>query len=211
MMDSIVKQLPQLTPLEKSFAVDDVEAQLKQMFIDLFNMHLAERAHDVNVLGMAHLGSLDLVRRIVSVDGLVFIPNNREEATTRRIYRAWKAGNAQGRGLHFLRAYLQLLFPNSWTIDQQMQAKAEPYPTALYPVQYTLNDADKYLTSRIKIWVSAQSTNAGSVSAIAKILKDIIPARLVPEINISETSSTTIRIGSFFTGFAFLHTSGTTK
>jgi hypothetical protein len=210
-MDSIVKQLPQLTPLQNSFAVDEVEEQLKQMFIDLFNAHLSERLHDVNVLGMAHLGSLDLVRRIVNVDGLVFIPNNREEAATRRIYRAWKAGNAQGRGLHFLRAYLQLLFPNSWTIDQQMQAKAEAYPTDLYPAQYTLNDTDKYLTSRINIWVSAQNANAGSVSAIKKILKDIIPARMVPEINISETSSTTIRLGSFFTGFAILNTSGTTK
>jgi hypothetical protein len=210
-MDSIVKQLPQLTPLEKSFAVDEVEEQLKQMFIDLFNAHLAERAHDVNVLGMAHLGTLNLVRRIVSVDGLVFIPNTREEAATRRIYRAWKAGNAQGRGLHFLRAYLQLLFPNSWTIDQQMQAKASPYPTALSPAQYTLNDPDKYLTSRIKVWVSSQASNAGSVGAIAKILKDIIPARLIPEINISETSSTTLRVGSVLTGWAFLNTSGTTK
>lgn len=210
-MDSIVKKLPELTPLKNSFAVDAVEEQLRDMFIKVFDTYIASDFHDINVLGAAHLGSLDLVRRVINFDGLVLISNNREEPNTRRLYRAWKAGALQGRGLHFLRAYLQLLFPNSWTISQMMQVKALPYPTALYPSENFVNDPTMFLTSRIQIAVAADNENAGSIGKIAGIIKDVIPARMLPEIRLSQGSQSTLRVGSFFTGFELLNSSGTTK
>lgn len=125
-------QLPRLAPLAESFSENDVEADLKKLFIDLFNANLAADAFDANVLGSAHLGSFDLVRRAVNMDGLVLMQGDREEAATRYLYRAWKSGNIQGRGVHFLRTYLQLLFPNLCEVEQLWQDKAQPYPTALY-------------------------------------------------------------------------------
>jgi hypothetical protein len=209
-MDSIVKQLPTLTPLRNSFAVDDVEEQLKVMFIDLFDALFALDFHDTNTLGAAHLGTLDLVRKMLTIDGLVLISNNREEPATRRLYRAWKAGHLQGRGLHFLRAYLQLLFPNSWTVSQQMQVSEQPYPTALFPAESFVDDPTMFLTSRVKIEVAADEENAGSIGKIAKIIKDIVPARIVPEISLIQTSFSELRIGSFMTPYQILNTSGTT-
>lgn len=125
-------QLPKLIPLAASFAENEVEADLKKLFIDLFNAKLSADTFDVNVLGSAHLGSFDLVRKAVNMDGLVLMQGDREEAATRYLYRAWKSGDIQGRGIHFLRTYLQLLFPNLCEVEQLWQDKTQPYPKALY-------------------------------------------------------------------------------
>lgn len=125
-------ELPRLLPLEQSYAESEVESDLKRLFLDLFNANMAADTFDVNVLGAAHLGSFDLVRRAVNADGLVLMQGDREEAATRYLYRAWKSGNLQGRGLHFLRTYLQMLFPNLCQVDQLWHDKNMPYPTGLY-------------------------------------------------------------------------------
>lgn len=125
-------QLPALTPLDGSFSVDSVESELKQLFLSLFAENLSGDSFDANVLGMAHLGSFELVRKFVNTDGLVLLQGDREETTTRYLYRAWKSGNVQGRGIHFLRTYLQMLFPNVCDVEQLWHDKAYPYPTALY-------------------------------------------------------------------------------
>lgn len=124
-------QLPRLTPLEGSFAENEIEADLKRLFIDLFGSNLAADSFDANVLGSAHLGSFDLVRKSINMDGLVLLQGDREEAATRYLYRAWKSGDVQGRGLHFLRTYLQMLFPNLCEVDQLWHDKALPYPSGL--------------------------------------------------------------------------------
>lgn len=127
-LDFANAQLPRLTPLERSFAENDVEAQLKALFLSLFDAMTASRLFDVNVLGAPHLGSFDLVRRAVNADGLVLLQGDREEAATRYLYRAWKSGDSQGRGLHFLRTYLQMLFPNQCEVRQLWQETASAYP-----------------------------------------------------------------------------------
>lgn len=121
-------QLPKLAPLECSFTENTVEAELKALFMSLFDGMLASRMFDVNVLGAPHLGSFDLVRRAVNADGLVLLQGDREEAATRYLYRAWKSGDTQGRGLHFLRTYLQMLFPNQCQVHQLWQSTASAYP-----------------------------------------------------------------------------------
>jgi len=126
-------QLPRLLPLERSYTENPIEADLKALFIRLFDSTLAASTFDANVLGIAHLGSFDLVRKAVNTDGLVLLQGDREEAATRYLYRAWKSGNVQGRGLHFLRTYLQMLFPNQCQVEQLWHDKALPYPAGLSP------------------------------------------------------------------------------
>jgi hypothetical protein len=128
-----VSRLQLLPPLEGSHAENSVESDLKRLFTDLFNATLAADAFDANVLGAAHLGSFDLVRKAVNTDGLVLMQGDREEAATRYLYRAWRSGDVQGRGLHFLRTYLQMLFPDLCQVDQLWHDKNLPYPTGLYP------------------------------------------------------------------------------
>lgn len=182
-MDFPNAQLPALTPLQNSVAQSNfpIENDLRNLFIQLFNDLLAESAFDANVLGMMHLGSLNLVRKAVNKDGLVLLAGDREETATRYLYRAWKSRNYQGRGLHFLRTYLQLLFPNAWTVYQLAQDKAYPYPTKLISVHApkAANIANYYWTSRIRVALDYRKVTPESVNAMKPILRSVIPARLV--------------------------------
>jgi hypothetical protein len=208
-------QLPRLLPLEASFTENEVESDLKRLFIDIFSATLASDVFDVNVLGAAHLGSFGLVRRAVNADGLALLQGDREEAATRYLYRAWKSGNTQGRGLHFLRTYLQMLFPNQCEVEQLWQDKAFPYPEALYsskpsfawwlhylgepdlkldgtwglgqPIEgaeesrkdRVVNTSGMFLTSRIMVSLSFD-VNTQSIAKLFQIIRDVIPARLLP-------------------------------
>jgi hypothetical protein len=127
--------LPCLAPLAASYAENEIEDELKRLFIEVFENTLSARLFDANVLGAAHLGSFDLVRQCVNADGLVLLQGDREEAATRYLYRAWKSGNMQGRGLHFIKTYLQMLFPNQCEVEQLWQDKTYPYPTALNTIK----------------------------------------------------------------------------
>ncbi len=181
-------QLPELKPLQESFAVDATEEELKSLFIDLFRELLASDTYDVNVSGAMHLGSYDLVRRAVTADGLVLLQGDRSEPAVRYLYRAWRARNRNGRGMFFLRMYLQLLFPNLCQVAQLWQAIDEPYPLGLYS---ELDDDDDgtpfvpdpekhWLTSRIEIALDLSLTTR-SITTLTDIFRSILPARLVPQ------------------------------
>ena len=171
--------LPTADPLVASFAVDGIEGDLKQLVTDIFDQELARQLFDANVLGAPHLGTFDLVRRNINADGLVLLPNSSEEEATRYLYRAWRSRDNDGRGVHFLKTYLQMLFPNLCDVEQMMQSKYKPYPTDLYPASTHGGDSDKFLTSRIEItldWAS-EVTN---FHKLMSVFRSVIPARLTP-------------------------------
>lgn len=184
MFDFSNAQLPRLFPLEASYTENEVESDLKNLFIDLFNQMLASDVFDVNVSGAAHLGSFDLVRKAVNTDGLVLLQGDDEEAATRYLYRAWRSCNVQGRGLHFLKTYLQLLFPNLGEVIQLWHGKNKPYPTDLR----TEESEDTFLTSRIRVSVIG-FPNADNDNRILKCINQIISARFVIKLRYIATSS----------------------
>lgn len=181
-------QLPELKPLQESFAVDATEEELKNLFIDLFREFLARDTFDVNVSGAMHLGSYDLVRRAVTADGLVLLQGDRSEPAVRYLYRAWRARNRNGRGMFFLRTYLQLLFPNLCQVAQLWQAIDDPYPLGLVSELDDnedgtpfVPDLEKYwLTSRIEIALDLSLTTR-SITSLTDIFRSVLPARLVPQ------------------------------
>jgi len=177
-------QLPRLAPLANSYAENTVEADLKRLFLDLFHIHLAADTFDVNVLGAAHLGSFDLVRRSLNADGLALLSVEQEKAATRFLYRAWKSGNVQGRGLHFLRTYLQVLFPNLGGVIQLWQGKDVQYPFDLREQE----EPDTFLTSRIRIFIHA-FPKPEFVQIIENCMVRVIPARFVVNQRYLATSS----------------------
>lgn len=121
--------LPGAEPLQHSHAGSQIESELKLLFKELFEL-VGRDTFDASVLGAAHLGSFDLVRKMISNDGLVLLKGAREEAATRYLYRAWKSGDVQKRGLHFVRTYLQLLFPGESSVRQMWHDKRFPYGQA---------------------------------------------------------------------------------
>ena len=171
--------LPTASPIDASFANGEIEGDLKQLFADLFDQQLTKCLFDANVLGAPHLGTFDLVRRSVNADGLVLLPGSTEEDATRYLYRAWRSRDNDGRGLHFLKTYLQMLFPNLCSVEQMMQAKNRVYPLDLYPASKHGGDDDKYLTSRIEIIVdwASEMTN---FTKLMSVFRAVIPARLTP-------------------------------
>ncbi|MFA5920094.1 MAG: hypothetical protein WC856_02235 [Methylococcaceae bacterium] len=177
-MDFSNAQLPSLKPLQNSFTVDEVENDLRNLFIDLFESLMASEAFDINVLGAAQLGSLELVRKMVNVDGLVFPDGDREETATRYLYKAWKSRNNQGRGFYFLQTYLQLLFPNASSVEQLAQAKAFTYPTSLINAVGSSVDTH-YWTSRIRVTIDTSKTTWDLIDKMHPILLSIIPARFL--------------------------------
>ena len=126
--------LPVAEPLQNSFAENQIEQELKGLFFDLFGT-VSSQTFDASVMGAAHLGSFELVRQMVNHDGLILMPGDREEAATRYLYRAWRSGDIQKRGLHFLRTYLQMLFPNACEVNQLWHSEEYPYPSALFSEQ----------------------------------------------------------------------------
>lgn len=171
-----------LAPLQASFAQNNIEAEVQALTLKLWDEKLAQDAFDANVSGMAHLGSFELVRKSVNRDGLVLMQGDREESATRYLYRAWKSRNRNGRGIFFLRTYLQMLWPNACEVEQMWQEKAKPYPSALlteYQVQEQGRQRDVYLTSRIDIAISfaAQPHNFRN---LLSIISATVPARFVP-------------------------------
>lgn len=202
-------QLPALRPLEASWATDDVERDLKQLLIDLFREKLASEVFDINVLGASHLGSFDLVQKIVNLDGLSVVDTGNLESATRYLYRAWRSGNKQGRGTHFIRTYMQLLFAGVSDIRQLWQHKYSPYPELLYESE----EPDCFLTSRFRLYFSPDSNlSADSVARIHKSIASCAPARFVVSLSYdAQLSKSGLQITSIGTFTTISNTSGVTE
>jgi hypothetical protein len=194
-MDFKNAKLPELKPLANSFSVDDAEAELTRLFLDLFKTYLAEDTFDANVMGAAHLGTLDLVKRMVNKDGLVLIEGDREETATRYLYKAWKSRNNQSRGLYFLETYLQMLFPNAVSVYQQAQDKNYAYPTKLIRAQGS-NPVTHYWTSRIRVVLDSSKAAWDQVDKMHPVLLSIVPARLVLMVSLLSTWSIKQYVGA---------------
>jgi hypothetical protein len=194
-MDFSNAQLPALTPLANSFSVDEQEEDLTRLFIDLFKTYLAVEAFDANVLGVAHLGTLDIVKRMINKDGLVLLEGYREETATRYLYKAWKSRNNQSRGLYFLETYLQMLFPNAVSIYQMAQAKGYAYPTKLIRALNSSPDTH-YWTSRIRVVLDSSKAAWDQVDKMHPVLLSIVPARIVLVVSLLSNIIINQRVGA---------------
>lgn len=199
-------QLPSLLPLANSYAENDVEEDLRSLLIDLFESMLAASTFDVNVLGATHLGSFDLVRKAITANGLVLLDGDINEAAARYLYRTWMSRNAQGRGLHFLRTFLQLLYPNIGDVQQLWHgvATSAQYPADLRDVE----SAGTFLTSRIRVSIHG-FPNADSDRRVMACIAQVTPARFVPKMRYIATSTIgKIQPVAMATLTQNLHTSG---
>jgi len=181
--DLSTSEVPRLVPLKNSFAVDQAEEELRDLICELFETELGEDAYDASAAGAAHLGTFGFVQRALNADGLVLLPSQDEPPATRYIYRAWKAQNCQGRGMAFLRAYLQMQFPNKCSVEQVWQMKDQPYPLGLVspgdPEAPPIDSETMFLTSRIEVGID-MALNNYPIKNLSNIICSVIPARFVP-------------------------------
>lgn len=169
---------PTLRPLSNSHEYDGLEADVKRLAIDLITrMRSAER--DVNVSGAPHLGSFTLVERRVKADGLALYRRG-DEPAMRYLYRAWVGRNPK-RGLHFLRAYLQLLWPNSWSCEQLWQAKNLTYPNGLAKESELGANPEitHFITNRVEVRLTDPSITPNQLLQVLRPLRSTLGAKFL--------------------------------
>lgn len=199
-----------LSPIVNSGASDDLEAEILELAATLMmQAGMADIHDDIMVLGMPHLGSVDLIRRKLNSDGLILPQGDIDEAMIRQLYRAWTAGNCQGRGLHFLRTYLQLLFPNQCAVEQ-LWCSADSYPepaddlwwmprwgddglvfdgTWRYGMEIegrtresTMDAGGIFLSSRIRVSLNHETADTKTIASMSDVFGDLLAARFVVEV-----------------------------
>jgi hypothetical protein len=179
---------PALAPLVNSQEFDPLEAELKALFIQQFETFIRPTERAINTSGMPHLGPFSQVEQAVKAEGLALVRRtNADEAAMRYVFKAWRAGNPK-RGLHMLRIYLQMLWPNGWVVEQMWQDKAQPYPTALVN-----HDAgNHYLTSRVAVTISGVASDGSDVAIVTPALRSVMPARLLLQVTVAQVLSSEI-------------------
>lgn len=118
---------PTLTPLRGSFEYDQLESEMKAVFLAVFESMLRASERRLNLYGMPHLGDSELIERAMKDAGLSIVRRN----TTRTSFllKAARARNPR-RGMIFLRQYLQSVWPNVWQVEPLWHpvATAANYP-----------------------------------------------------------------------------------
>lgn len=186
---------PDLAPLRESHEADIMEAELKGLFIRLVEEFVRPSEKEIKTIGMPHLGPVEQFERAVKNEGLALVRRGDEE-TMRFLFRAWKARNPK-RGLHMLRLYLRLLWPEGWRIDQLWCEKSGAYPAGL-----VLTDGgNHFLTSRVSVVISSGATSGADVDAVAPALRSVVPARVVLGITLEQRSEAELGLAAaFYTG-----------
>lgn len=184
------QERPALQPLVNSHEADQVEAELKALFIRLFEQHIRPSERRVFTLGAPHLGPFDQVEQAVKAEGLALIRQGEPEAM-RTIFKAWRGLNPK-RGLHMLRLYLQLMWPNSWTMNQMWQLKTGTYPNELSPT----DGGNHFLTSRVAVKINANITDGADVAAVLPAMRSVLPARLLLGVTIEQIMESSVGLAN---------------
>lgn len=188
----IPQPAPDLVPLRESHEADQLETELKALFIYLFEMFIRPGEREINTVGTPHLGPFEQFERAVKTEGLALVRRGDEEAM-RYMLRAWKARNPK-RGLHMLRLYMRLLWPEGWRVDQLWCDKAGTYPTDL-----RLSDGGHhFLTSRVNVTISSDVTSGAEVDAVAPALRSVVPARMLLKLTLEQRSASSLQLAAGF-------------
>lgn len=206
----MVDLTPDLEPIGKGAAFDDYERELFDLFRTVFRTQLRDSERALNVYGVPHLGSADLIERNVKQDGLALLHRD-DEPALRYLFLAWRTRNPR-RGLHFLRTYLQLLYSNGWIAEQQWQRKDTPYPLGLATPREIAGDPqdDHYLTSRVAVLIGSDDEDGTGLPQIAPALRSVVAAKYVLDIRLHREfdNRAAVLIGSMCVPYAVVSFEG---
>lgn len=202
--------MTKLIPLELSHENGQLEHELKNLFISLFEAHIAPRMADVNVYGCPYLGTEQLIRRYLAVNRINAIVDEKIAAKNvdklRYLLQAVIAQNPK-RGLSFLKTFIKCLWGSEFDIYQLWQYKNAPYPEMLYEYDEIARDGysedDFFLTSRLRIRL--RGNGADFPETLPKLIQGIIPARLmIHEVLRRFELETTLQMFSSASVYSFL-------
>lgn len=180
-----------LKPLQHSHAANEVEAELKNLLITLFQKYLFRDGFDCNVMGIPFEGSYELItKHLINGNIANFDIKRIAEDDMRYLLLAWKYRNGK-RGTHFLKTFIRCIWGNEFEIHQLWQNKNTEYPINLQTKeeieQAGLNLEDFFLTSRIRVTLTQKEARDFPYD-IAEMLKNTLPARMFISEIAKETS-----------------------
>lgn len=196
----------ELTPLQRSAEYDEVESELKALFLALYKKHLDPGVEEANTLGMPHLGPNASISRGLNNDGLALM-NNTPSDKIRMLYKAWRYLNPQ-RGTKFLAFYLRALFGDVFNIDQLWCKKAGTYPVDVASeaeIRHAgLELSDYFLTSRLRVDIETDIVP----ERILQAARTAVAARFVLELRAARRTSLSYGIGIIAHSVNVCRTSG---
>lgn len=162
-----------LIPLQRSAEYDGIEAELKALFLSLYEKYLSKQVHELALYGMPNLGTDDFISMQLGRDGLALLRDTSNEHI-RYLFHAWRYNNPQ-RGTMFLDTYLRSLFGSVNVIEQLWCQKTGVYPVDVLSESEIalkgLDLEDYFLTSRFRVDVDTnmvpQKVLAAAKSAVA--------------------------------------------
>lgn len=178
---------PALDPLSASHAADDVERELQEAIIEVFEAMVRPVERRINGYGAPHRAGFDTIERFTKADGLAMERGARPEQYLAQLFRAWRARNPK-RGTAFLRHYLQLLWPGLWSVAQLWQDPAKAYPSDMSEVE----QVGWWLTSRIRINLEIEDPE--ELARLAGSFRAVLAARFVLELTLRRQFTGTLRI-----------------
>ncbi len=191
-----------MKPLLNSHVADDLERDLRNLFVQMYDEYLADQADEINLYGAPHIGPFSLVEREVAKDGLAVLRTTDIDAI-RYLFKAFRFRNPR-RGLHFLRLYVRILFGEAHDINLMWQRKDKPYPTALLDNATVTSrglEAEHFLTSRVHVDIDSDFLTA----SLKQVLMTTVAARFVLQVRSAKYGRSTLSIGGGSTGLAVLN------
>lgn len=197
-----------LKPLEQSAHYDDVERELKQLFMamiqDLFGQQLINIFH----YGMPeYADDYTVIERFTKQNGLAVLHRDLSEKhqIMRILYETWQALPSK-RGLFFLEFMLTMLYGRDWRIQRLYQPiyQLDQYPQLA--TAYGENNANYFLTSRINVLLP-MTANVREMESLTHSIKKLVPANIVADVGgqiTTETNEIAVAGGADFFYVAYL-------
>lgn len=167
-----------LAPLRNSHEADQLETELKGLFMAMFAQFVRPGLDAVATVGAPHLGDLDQLERAVKMDGIA-LQRSTDADAMRYLHKSFRARNPK-RGLHMLRAYLRVLFGDgNWELTQRWHEASAPYPTALHAEP----GPGRFLTTRLHAKVASNGL-ARTPELMAQAFRSVLPARMLLDVSL---------------------------
>lgn len=198
-----------LYPLVEQKEFEQLEAEIKEAFVEVYQQMLGQKMRDLLHYGSPHLANnLELLKKFFLADGLAIPRADTEIQYLQHLMKAWRIKNPK-RGFHFLRTYLQMLYPNNFRITQLWQESSRPYPTALSSEEEAKRKGTPHwLTSRVKIEVTDWEETGDGLFQYRPTLQAILGARFLLELYVlrefGNKQPTEIGMGAAFSAFNFI-------
>lgn len=197
----------ELIPLQRSAEFDEVESELKALFLSIYKKRLSAKVEELMLAPMPNLGGDEAISRALNNDGLAMLRNTASE-NIRYLFHAWRYRNPQ-RGTKFLDVYLRSLFGSVFTIAQLWCRKDGVYPVDVMSdqeIRHAGEDfANFFLTSRLRVDIETEIVP----ERILRAARTAVASRFVLELRAARSTLSTYKIGIIAQTVSVIRTSGT--